>query len=330
MAERKLVVVFGATGAQGGSVARALLEDGAFRVRAITRKPRQRAAQELKTLGAEVVRADLDDAQSLEPALTNAYATFLVTDFWEHLNKEQEVAQGKRVADLAKRLSLSYVVYSGLEHVQKLTGGRLEVPHFDGKGEVEEYFRAVGVPMTSLRMPSYFENFLTVFRPQKASDGEDCYELALPTGEVPVHGMAVADLGPVVVRLMKEPEKYVGKDIGLSTDKLTTAEYAALIAKHSGKTVRDAQVSLSCREGKGTGFPSVLAAALAPGSWSSLPGVLFSPKRPTSNWHFLAGNEPFLLPRSRLNPMRSSTSPAPKSWPACSASTPWGSFGTFP
>ncbi|XP_020667581.2 nmrA-like family domain-containing protein 1 isoform X1 [Pogona vitticeps] len=247
MAQKKLVVVFGATGAQGGSVARALLEDATFQVRAITRKPRQRAAQELKGMGAEVVRADLDDAQSLEPALMGAYAAFLVTDFWEHQNKEQEVAQGKRVADLAKRLSLSYVVYSGLEYVQKLTGGQLEVPHFDGKGEVEEYFRAIEVPMTSLRMPSYFENFLTVFRPQKTTD-EDCYELALPVGEVPVHGMAVADLGPVVVQLMKEPERYIGKDIGLSTCKLTMAEYAALIAKHSGKTVRDAQISLESYE----------------------------------------------------------------------------------
>lgn len=247
MAERKVVVVFGATGAQGGSVARALLEDGTFQVRAVTRRPRQRAAQELKKMGAEMVKADLDDPQSLEPALTGAYAAFLVTDFWEHLSKEQEIAQGKRVADLAKRLCLSYVVYSGLENVQKLTGGQLEVPHFDAKGEVEEYFRAVGVPMTSLRMPPYFENFLTVFRPQKAAD-EDCYELALPTGDVPVHGMAAADLGPVVVRLMKEPEKYVGKDIGLSTDRLTTAEYAALIAKHSGKAVKDAQISLESYE----------------------------------------------------------------------------------
>uniref|UniRef100_A0A8D0B3K4 NmrA-like family domain-containing protein 1 n=1 Tax=Salvator merianae TaxID=96440 RepID=A0A8D0B3K4_SALMN len=247
MAAKKLVVVFGATGAQGGSVARALLADGTFHVRAVTRNPRQKAAQELKKRGAQVVKASLDDEQSLEAALAEAFAAFLVTDFWDHLSKEREVAQGKRVANLAKRLGLSYVVFSGLENVQKLTAGRVEVPHFDGKGEVEEYFRATGVPTTSLRLSSYFENFLTIYRPQKTQDGRG-YELALPLGEVPMHGMAVADLGPVVVRLMKEPERYVGKDIGLSTSKLTVAEYAAVMAKHTRRPVGDAKMSLESFE----------------------------------------------------------------------------------
>ncbi|XP_033023607.1 nmrA-like family domain-containing protein 1 [Lacerta agilis] len=247
MAEKKRVVVFGATGLQGGSVARALLDDGTFQVRAVTRNPQQKAAQELEKKGADVVKADLEDVPSLEKALRGAYGVFLVTDFWDHLSKEREVAQGKRVADLAKRLALGYVVYSGLENVKKLTEGQLEVPHFDGKGEVEEYFRAVGVPMTSLRLPCYFENFITVFRPRKAPDG-DSYELAIPMGEVPMDGMAVADLGPVVVRLMKEPEKYIGQDIGLSSCKHTVAEYAALIEKYTGKPVRDAKMSLESYE----------------------------------------------------------------------------------
>ncbi|XP_062999020.1 nmrA-like family domain-containing protein 1 [Elgaria multicarinata webbii] len=247
MADKKLVVVFGATGAQGGSVARALLHDAAFHVRAVTRNPRQKAARELRMRGAEVVKADLDDPRSLEPALATAHAAFLVTDFWDHLNKEREVLQGTHVADLAKRLALSYVVYSGLENVRKLTGGQLEVAHFDGKGEVEEYFRAIGVPMTSLRLSSYFENFLTVFQPQKARDG-DGYELALPLGEVPMDGIAVEDLGPIVVQLMKEPEKYIGKDIGLSTCRLTVAEYAAVMSKQTRTNVRDAKMSLESYE----------------------------------------------------------------------------------
>ncbi|KAF7243098.1 NmrA-like family domain-containing protein 1 [Varanus komodoensis] len=252
MADKNLVVVFGATGAQGGSVARALLEDATFQVRAVTRNPHQKAAQELRRRGAEVVKADLDDPQSLELALRAAHSVFLVTDFWDHLNKDQEILQGKHVANLAKQLALSYVVYSGLENVQRLTGGQLRVAHFDGKGEVEEYFRAIGVPMTSLRLPCYFENFLTVFRPKKAQDG-DGYELALPMGEVPMDGMAVADLGPVVVQLMKDPEKYVGQNIGLSTCRLTAAEYAALMTRHTRMRVRDARMSLESFEK--LGFP---------------------------------------------------------------------------
>lgn len=80
--------------------------------------------------------------------------------------------QGKLLADVCRRLGLHYVVYSGLENIRKLTGGKLAAGHFDGKGEVEEYFRVIGVPMTSVRLPCYFENLLSYFLPQKAPDGK--------------------------------------------------------------------------------------------------------------------------------------------------------------
>uniref|UniRef100_A0A8B9VA15 NmrA-like family domain-containing protein 1 n=1 Tax=Anas zonorhyncha TaxID=75864 RepID=A0A8B9VA15_9AVES len=172
MAGRGPLVVFGATGAQGGSVVRALLAEGTREVRAVTRRPSSRAAAQLRRLGARVVAADLDDGRTLEPALEGAYGAFVVTDFWEHCSQEREVEQGKRLADLSKRLGLRHVVYSGLENVQQLTGGRLQVPHFDGKGVVEEYFQAIGVPTTIIRMPCYFENFLSCFRPEKAPQGD--------------------------------------------------------------------------------------------------------------------------------------------------------------
>lgn len=76
------------------------------------------------------------------------------------------------VADIAKHLGLKHVVYSGLENVERLSGGKLKVPHFDGKGEVEEYFWSIGVPMTSVRLAAYFENFLTTWKPTKAPDGD--------------------------------------------------------------------------------------------------------------------------------------------------------------
>ncbi|XP_069425653.1 nmrA-like family domain-containing protein 1 isoform X3 [Ovis canadensis] len=150
--------------------------------------------------------------------------------------------QGKLLADLAKRLGLRYVVYSGLENIKKLTAGRLTAGHFDGKGEVEEYFRDIGVPMTSVRLPCYFENLLSYFLPQKAPDGRS-YLLSLPMGDVPMDGMSVADLGPVVLSLLKTPEEYVGRNIGLSTCRHTAEEYAALLTKHIGKVVCNAKTS---------------------------------------------------------------------------------------
>ncbi|TKC34016.1 hypothetical protein EI555_000076, partial [Monodon monoceros] len=242
MADKKLVVVFGATGAQGGSVARTLLEDGTFRVRVVTRDPGQRAAKKLRLQGAEVVQGDQDDEASMELALIGAHATFIVTNYWENCSQEQEVKQGKLLADLAKRLGLHYVVYSGLENIKKLTAGRLAAGHFDGKGEVEEYFRDIGVPMTSVRLPCYFENLLSCFLPQKAPDGKS-YLLSLPMGDVPMDGMSVSDLGPVVLSLLKMPEDYIDQNIGLSTCRHTVEEYAALLSRHTRKTVRDAKIS---------------------------------------------------------------------------------------
>nr|XP_014980966.2 nmrA-like family domain-containing protein 1 isoform X2 [Macaca mulatta] len=242
MADKKLVVVFGGTGAQGGSVARTLLEDGTFKVRVVTRNPGKKAAKELRLQGAEVVKGDQDDQVSMELALNGAYATFIVTNYWESCSQEKEVKQGKLLADLAKHLGLHYVVYSGLQNIKKLTAGRLTAAHFDGKGEVEEYFRDIGVPMTSVRLPCYFENFLSHFLPQKAPDGKS-YLLSLPTGDVPMDGMSVSDLGPVVLSLLKMPEKYIGQNIGLSTCRHTAEEYAALLTKHTHKVVHDAKMT---------------------------------------------------------------------------------------
>ncbi|XP_054570655.1 nmrA-like family domain-containing protein 1 isoform X4 [Eptesicus fuscus] len=283
MADKKVVVVFGATGAQGGSVARTLLEDGTFRVRAVTRDPGQKAAKELRLQGAEIVQGDQDDEASMKLALTGAHATFIVTNYWENCSQEQEVKQGKLLANLAKRLGLHYVVYSGLENIKKLTAGRLAAGHFDGKGEVEEYFRDIGVPMTSVRLPCYFENLLSYFLPQKAPDGKSyllIWQLVilwarsasacqaflsaelvfgepthrfphekcrtwpgLPMGDLPMDGMSVTDLGPVVLSLLKMPEEYIGQNLGLSTCRHTAEEYAALLSKHTGKTVHDAKTT---------------------------------------------------------------------------------------
>ncbi|XP_007519858.1 nmrA-like family domain-containing protein 1 [Erinaceus europaeus] len=253
MTSKKVIVVFGATGAQGGSVARAILENKKFAVRALTRDVTRPKALELRDLGAEVVKGDLNDKASIEAAFQGAYGAFVVTNFWDHLSKEKEVCQGKMVADAAKRLGLKHVVYSGLENVKRLSGGKLEVPHFDGKGEVEEYFWSIGVPMTSVRLAAYFENFLTLWKPAKASDG-DYYTLALPMGDIPMDGISVADVGGVVSSIFNSPEEFFGKAVGLSAEALTVQQYADVLSKSLGKEVRDAKITPEAYEK--LGFPA--------------------------------------------------------------------------
>ncbi|XP_037662565.1 nmrA-like family domain-containing protein 1 [Choloepus didactylus] len=240
MTSKKIIVVFGATGAQGGSVARAILKSKNFAVRAVTRDVTQPNALVLRNLGGELVKGDLNDEASVKPILKDAYAAFVVTNFWDHLSKKKEVYQGKIVADAAKNLVLKHV-YSGLENVKWLTGGKLEVLHFDGKGEMEEYFWSTGVPMTSIRLAAYFENFLTMWKPMKARDG-DYYTLAVPMGDIPTDGISVADVVAVVSSIFNSPEEFLGKAVGLSAEALTIQQYADVLSKSLGKEVRDAKI----------------------------------------------------------------------------------------
>lgn len=252
MASRKLITVFGATGAQGGSVARALMQKPDFAVRAVTRDVKRPASLALRDLGATVVQGDLDSEKSVEEVMGGAHGVFLVTNFYEGFSKEKEIRQGKAVADVAKRLGTKHMVYSGLENVSAVTGGKLEVLHFDGKGEVEQYFWNQGMPMTSVRIPFYYENFLTIMRPLQAPVS-DHYILLLPMGDIPMDGISVADIGPAVASLFESPQAFLGKPVGLTAQRLTIKQYAEILSKHTGKKVLESKITPDMYEK--LGFP---------------------------------------------------------------------------
>uniref|UniRef100_A0ABM5FIG8 NmrA-like family domain-containing protein 1 n=1 Tax=Pogona vitticeps TaxID=103695 RepID=A0ABM5FIG8_9SAUR len=246
--QKKTVVVFGATGAQGGSVAQALLDDGTFGVRAVTRDPSQPAAQALLSRGAEVVKGDLNDLPVLEQVMFGAYGAFVVTA--GDPSKEQESNQGRNSAEAAKHQGLKHVVFSGFDHVEKVTGGRLKVPFFDSKGEAEAHYQKLGVPFTSVRLPCYYENFLNFCPPQK-EPGKDVYTIAIPMGDTLIHAMSVSDLGPVVLNILKAPEIYIGKTINLSVETLTVQGFASILSQHLGKDIQDAKISVEAYEQQG-------------------------------------------------------------------------------
>ncbi len=153
----KLITVFGATGQQGGAVARALLAKG-YTVRAVTRNPDSPKAKELQAKGAELVQVkNMDDVASLEAAIKGAYGVFLVTNFWGMFAEnpetayDREIAQGKAAGDLCKKLGVKPLVYSGLPYVKEIMGK--PCPHLDSKGIVEKYLDENGIPNTSARYP---------------------------------------------------------------------------------------------------------------------------------------------------------------------------------
>ena len=235
---RKKILVFGATGAQGGSVARHLLERGQFDVRAITRKTGSPAAQALRDLGAEIVQGDLDDPASLRAALEGCYGAFGVTNFWEHFNKERE--QGRNLVAAVADAKIEHFVFSTLPPIEKATNGALKSPHFDLKAEHEEYARSLGIPTTFVHVPFYYENFLAFFPPRPAGDGT--YQFGFPQGDTPLAAMSVQDVGRIVAVVFEHPSAYIGKVLKLAGDEIPAATYADVMSRRTGTTIRYAHI----------------------------------------------------------------------------------------
>ena len=239
----KLITVFGATGAQGGSVARALLAAGGYKVRAVTRNNESPKAKALGEQGCEVVKTDMDSKESLEQAISGSYGVFAVTNYWglfgenQDTAKDREIQQGKNIGDICKDKGVKHLVYSGLEDVKSLIGK--DCPHFDAKGIVEKYLDANNIPNTSTRASFYYENFVNFAPPQKNDDGT--YTMTWPM-EGPMDAVRVEDMGAAVVSIFNNPNEYIGKKVGLSGDRLTMNEYAAIISEVTGKTLTYNQV----------------------------------------------------------------------------------------
>ena len=178
-----VITVFGATGAQGGGLARAILRDPErrFRVRAVTRKSDSAAARSLAQSGAEVAAADLEDPASVRQVMEGAYGAFCVTSFWEHFSPEKELAQARTMAECARAAGVRHAIWSTLEDTRELFApgsrmpvlkGRYNVPHFDAKGEANHEFFDRGVPTTLLTTSFYWDNFIHLgMQPRRRADG---------------------------------------------------------------------------------------------------------------------------------------------------------------
>ena len=248
MSQKKIIVVFGATGAQGGGLAHAILNDknSDFSVRAVTRDVTSDKAKELASLGAEVVAGDVDDMESLKAALAGAYGAYFVTFFWAHFSPEKEMSEAKNMAMAAKEAGLKHVIWSTLEDVRKYVpleddriptlNGKYKVPHFDGKGESDQYFIDAAVPVTFLVTSFYWENLIYFgMGPKRGEDGK--LSITFPLGNKKMSGMAAVDIGKCAYGIFKEGETLIGKRIGIAGDQLTCTEMAGAMSKAIGEEV---------------------------------------------------------------------------------------------
>jgi uncharacterized protein YbjT (DUF2867 family) len=232
-AKKRTILVIGATGAQGGSVARRLLARGKFGVRCLTRHPDSDMAAALRKAGADVVRGDLDAPETLHPALKGCYGVYGVTNFWEHFEKEYD--QGKNLIDAVAKAGITHFVFSTLPPCKKISGGKLEVPHFDLKAQLEEYVRSLKLNATFVHIAFYFDNFLFFLPPKKQGDGT--FAIGFPQGDVPLAGVAVEDVGSIVAPIFERPDEYLGKVVGIVGDDLTGDQYAEKMTRILGTKV---------------------------------------------------------------------------------------------
>lgn len=249
MNDKKIIAVVGATGAQGGGLVRDILNDPKreFAVRAITRDTDSAKARELARLGADVVAADVDDRASLTQALQGAYGAYFVTFFWDHFSPERELASARNMAESAKAAGLKHVVWSTLEDTRRrvpLTDDRMptlmgqyKVPHFDAKGEADQYFRDLGVPTTFLLTSFYWDNFIHFgMGPKKGPDGH--LYLTLPMGDKKLPGIAAEDIGRTAYGIFQRGEELIGQTVGTAGEHLTGEQMAGKLTQALGQPVR--------------------------------------------------------------------------------------------
>lgn len=248
MTEKKIIAVMGATGAQGGGLVRAILEDkdGPFAVRALTRNVNSDKARELVKMGVEVVYADLDDQKSLEEAFAGAYGAFCVTFFWAHFSPDKEKAGAQAMAVALKTAGVRHAIWSTLEDTRKfipLTDNRMptlmgeyKVPHFDAKEDSNRFFIEAGVPTTFLYTSFYWENFIYFGAgPQKGPDGK--LYLTMPMGDKRLPGISSEDIGKCAYGIFKQGSELIGKNIYIAGEHLSGTQMAASLSKATGKEI---------------------------------------------------------------------------------------------
>jgi uncharacterized protein YbjT (DUF2867 family) len=227
--------VAGATGAQGGATARALLAAGQ-RVRALTRKPD--TAHALADLGADVVYADFRDRSSLDAALTDVDTLFAVTTPFES-SVDAEVADGVALVDAAAHLR--HIVFTSATNADRATG----IPHFDSKFRIEQHLTAQHVPWTVIAPAAFMDAYAESWH--RSSYERGMLSVPMPPDK-PLALIASADIGAFAAHVLTHPDRFVGQRIDIASDELTGTEIAATLGNALGRDLRFVEAPLSAAE----------------------------------------------------------------------------------
>ena len=197
---KKTIVVIGATGSQGKAVVNALVDQGIYNVRAMTRNPEKYSGK-----AHEVAKGDLNDLRSLKDAFKNVYGVFAVTNFWEGAD---EIAQGKNAIEAAKETGIQHFIWSTLPNVEIISKAAFEVPHFTLKARVDDFVQSAGFNYsTFVQPPFYYQNLGGALSPQSRQDGSIGWTLPIDPTKKAIHMSDINDLGKVVAGAFLQPEK---------------------------------------------------------------------------------------------------------------------------
>jgi len=257
-ANKKIVTVFGATGLQGSSVVNALLKDGKWTIRCVTRRPEDDKAKKLAARGCQVVKCDMvsDTVQMLTEMLKGSYGAFLMTNFWDPQSMGKEESLGKKLVDACKNAGVRHCIWSTLPNVETLSKGKYNVPHFTDKAKVEEYMRSLqaktpkAFEWVTFTAPSfYYQNFQTFFPPKMEGD---TLVFTLPKIKN-LTGCDVDETGAGCVTAFNNPSKWDLKRIDYYGEDAPVSEYIKTYAKITGKKCKLNEPT--CEEYSKFGFP---------------------------------------------------------------------------
>ncbi|KAI3392756.1 hypothetical protein diail_5235 [Diaporthe ilicicola] len=242
-----LLVVFGATGQQGSSVISKVLEDAelskAYKVRGVTRDPSRPDAQALVERGVEVTRCDINDPASIKAAVHGAHTVFAMTvSQYRPGGMEEELEQGKAIADQAVSAGVQFLIYSSVPSPKKISGGKYPVDSFDVKDQVRDYISSLPLKSAFFLPGSFMQNFHSNMAPRPGPDGNPTFwGFVSPDTKYPLIDIA-GDTGKFVGAILAEPDKYAGKTLACATRCYTMTEMADIMARTSGRTIKYAQV----------------------------------------------------------------------------------------
>lgn len=231
VANQRTILVTGATGQQGGSLARLLLQKE-HKVYALTRNAQSSSAQDLRNRGANIMKGDLDDSDSLEHAVKDVESVFLMGTPFED-GTEGEIRRGKLMADIAEENGIDHLVYSSVANADKNTG----IPHFESKYKVEQHIKNLGIPYSIIGPTFFMENLL--------GPGLEQGQLALPLSpSTTLQQSALEDIAEFSALVLERREPFLGKRIDIASDEVTGEQATNILSNVLGYTVRYVPVPL--------------------------------------------------------------------------------------